>query len=122
MDSNLILALQEAEVDTDGAIGRFAGNSGLYEKFLYKFLDDPCFALIEQALGQNDMDNMLKAAHTLKGVAGNLGLTRLYTACSELVTRIRSNEEADAKAMYPEVEASYKQVVHVLLRFREVTG
>lgn len=41
MELNTILTLQEAGVDTEGAVRRFSGNSGLYERFLNKFCPTP---------------------------------------------------------------------------------
>ena len=37
MDVKRILDLQRAGVDAEGTLGRFAGNSALYEKYLMKF-------------------------------------------------------------------------------------
>ena len=46
MDVKRILDLQRAGVDAEGTLGRFAGNSALYEKYLMKFPLDGTLSLI----------------------------------------------------------------------------
>ncbi len=45
--------------------------------------------------------------HTLKGVAGNLGLNGLMEACAEMVSQLRSNSMEGALAAYPAVKEKY---------------
>ena len=50
---------------------------GLVERFLAKFLDDGCYATLCSAMEQGDRKQAFQAAHSLKGVSGNLSLDRL---------------------------------------------
>ena len=75
MDVKRILDLQRAGVDAEGTLGRFAGNSALYEKYLMKFPLDGTFAKIGPALRAGEWDAALNAVHTLKGISGNWGWT-----------------------------------------------
>ena len=86
MTEETLSKIQEAEMDVEGALARFCGNSALYEKFLGKFLQDDNFKKIGDAVEAGDSQEMLMAAHTLKGVAGNLGLNGLMEACAEMVS------------------------------------
>ena len=65
--------LKEAGADSDGALRRLSGNISLYQKILRMFPQDETYKQIEPALQANDWAALLAAAHTLKGVAGNLG-------------------------------------------------
>ncbi len=47
-----------------------------------------------------DLTGAFEAAHTLKGVAGNLGLTPLYEAVCAIVEPLRSRAGADYRSMY----------------------
>lgn len=120
MDPRAVLALKEAEVDVEGALRRFANNSGLYERFLLKFLEDPNFSQIKTSVEKHDMDAMLIAAHTLKGVSSNLGMNRLYRACSDMVSSIREGDAEKAEALYPEVENAYLLICQTLKGIGEV--
>ena len=43
-------------------------------KYLKLFLSDPSFTELKEAFAGNDAQTAFRAAHTLKGVAANLGL------------------------------------------------
>ena len=62
-----------------------------------------------------DYKAALVAGHTLKGVAGNLGLTALYQACSQMVEHFRGNSVAAACDAYCTVQAEYAQIYELLL-------
>lgn len=114
MDTKMVLALREAGVDTEGALRRFGGKSELYERFLMKFLSDENFSQIGPALSQQNWEGALMAAHTLKGVSANLGMNRLYKACSAVVDLIRADQGGQAQAAFPELEEAYRQICDVL--------
>ena len=114
MDTKTLLALRNAGVDTDGALRRFSGNTALYEKFLFKFPADENFAKITPALQAGDWEGALTAAHTLKGVSGNLGMDRLYRACAETVALLRAEDYDGANASGEELEAAYGAILAAL--------
>ena len=82
MDANVRQHLLAAGINVDTALERFLRNSALMEKYLRRFPDDPNYALLCQAMEQGDMEAAFTAAHTLKGVAGNLSLDALFAATS----------------------------------------
>lgn len=110
MYETMIARLKDAGMDTDAALRRFVGSADLYGKFLNKFPEDDNFGKILPAFEKNDFETGLTAVHTLKGVSGNLGLTRLYGACSNTVVLIRAGKYDEAKQSYPELKAAYEEV------------
>lgn len=52
-------------------------NEKLVEKFLFKFEEDPSFENLKKALEEEDLEAAFRAAHTLKGVAQNMGFDNL---------------------------------------------
>lgn len=114
MDMKRLSALQTAGIDTESALRRFGGNSALYEKFLMKFPQDDSFAQIGPALEQEDWAAALTAAHTLKGVSGNLGMDRLFRSCSEIVSLLREKNDAEAVKAYEKLQSAYEDVIRAL--------
>lgn len=110
MDQNWISALQDAGFETTQTLQRFSGNEALYLRFLNKFTEDDTFSKLAPALMAGDFESTLIAAHTLKGVAGNLGLTRLWHACSQMVSLIRQGDTDAARRSYDELSDAYAQV------------
>ena len=78
--------------DNSTAMGRFFGNEGMYLRFLDMFFQDESFQQLENALDAGDIKDAFAAAHTLKGVAGNMGLTPFYEAVCVIVERLRTEE------------------------------
>lgn len=85
----LLKKLQEYGADTKGAMERFLDDTELYEMCLVTFMKDEGFAGLEKALAEKAYDKAFDHAHTLKGVAGNLGLTPLFQAISDIVEPLR---------------------------------
>lgn len=100
--------------DTQTALERFINSEDLYVKFLGKFLNDPSFAEIKPYMEAGDNENALKSTHTLKGVAGNLGLTKLYDIAADMVVKYRAGDPAAAEARYDELAAEYKEVCEII--------
>lgn len=116
--------LKLAGVNVGSTVSRFMGREDLYEKFLGKFVEDGSFSSLKAAMEKQDYIEMFKVAHTLKGVAGNLGLADLEEADRCLVEVLRGvyNSEVSVKDMdwnrvvqnYGQVEEAYKKVMDVL--------
>lgn len=101
MDDNLKKQLEENGADVDTTLKRFMGNETIYLKFIKKFLDDKNFQAIKNGLEQNNYEAAFAGAHSLKGVAGNLGLNPVYEAASEMSELLRNaqNDGVDAEKL-----------------------
>lgn len=53
-------------------------SEALIKKFVLKYPGDPSFNQLKDALAAQDWELAFRASHTLKGVAQNLGMDRLY--------------------------------------------
>ena len=60
------------------------------------------------------MQTAFRAAHTLKGVAANLGLERLRSLASDMTERLRRGELSGAQALLAETETAYRRVLAAL--------
>lgn len=94
---------------------RFLGNEAMYLKFLKKLFQDDNLKKLGQALENGDLTGAFEAAHTLKGVTGNLGLTRLYQAVCAIVEPLRLKEARDYAPMYDEICSEFDRVKQILL-------
>ncbi|MFM2092883.1 MAG: hypothetical protein RIS70_7, partial [Planctomycetota bacterium] len=97
-----------AGLDTSDGLSRVAGNRKLYLKILRKFVDQQGAAVSEVAgaLAQGDRVLAERIAHTLKGVAGNIGAKALYAAAGQLEKRIHDNASSkDLEAAQSQAQA-----------------
>lgn len=106
--------LKAAGVDYEGALSRFMGNESLLTRFLKKFLDDPNFLNLQSALDSNNVEEAFRAAHTLKGVAGNLSLSALYDQAVNISELLRNGDLEGAKAVMPAVQEAYRKITEAL--------
>jgi len=81
-------------------------------KYLKLFLSDPSFEELKNAFASQDAKTAFRAAHTLKGVAANLGLNKLSASSSELTEDLRPLVfTANSPALFEKVEADYTVAV-----------
>ncbi len=85
-----------AGLDTKDGLSRVGGNRKLYLKLLRQFVEQqgPAVEQITEALASGDIALAERLAHTLKGVAGNIGATQVQAAAGALEKLIRDRAEA----------------------------
>jgi two-component system, sensor histidine kinase and response regulator len=83
-------------LDTADGLSRVAGNRKLYLKLLRQFIEQqgPVLGQITDALTKGDMPLAERLAHTLKGVAGNIGAKAVQFVAGALEKLIRDQAEA----------------------------
>ena len=106
---NLIELYKATESNYDEAVLRFSTEEKI-NKFLGMFLKDSSFAELQAAVAAKDWDAAFRAVHTLKGVAGNMSLTRLRSSASELTEAIRDGKVLADYALYDAVCKDYEMV------------
>jgi FOG: HPt domain len=77
-------------IDFEDGIKRVMNNKAFFIKMLVKFKDDPNLKNLEAALAANDYEKAQVAAHTLKGLSGNLSLTELFKQSREIEAQIKT--------------------------------
>jgi two-component system, sensor histidine kinase and response regulator len=97
-------------LDTGDGLSRVAGNRKLYLKLLRQFIEQqgPAVGQITAALDRGDAALAERVAHTLKGVAGNLGAKPVQSAAGALEKLIRE------RAKPAEVESAKHALTAVL--------
>jgi two-component system sensor histidine kinase/response regulator len=85
-------------IDRADGLRRVGGNARLYVKLLRQFASQQAGAVAEirAALAINDQGSATRLAHTLKGVAGNLGAKEVQDAAAAVEILLRDQSGADA--------------------------
>ncbi len=82
----------------DQALGlvHVAGNQALYLHLLQQFIAEESTAVtrLTAALQQGDASTAGRIVHSLKGIAGSIGLSRLQAVCIDLQETIRQGQDA----------------------------
>ena len=97
--SELFDELKTLGADIEDGMDRFMGNEDLYRRMLFKFTD-----MIEKqgvspdfTGGENGYEDVIAQAHAIKGATGNLALTPLYKAYTEIVNLLREGKPEPAR-------------------------
>lgn len=96
----------------------------LIQKFVVKFLEDASYAELCDSMKAGCRAEAFRAAHTLKGVCGNLSFTRLLSSTSQLTELLRPETQTiseDARLALPEVEKDYALTVGVIREYLATT-
>ena len=97
--------------DYEGVYSRMMKKEALIKRFAKKFLDDGSYASLKESLGSADIETAFRAAHTLKGVAQNLGFTMLYEPTSKITDILRSGSMEGTDTLFAQVSEEYEKTV-----------
>ena len=106
--------MEEYGADYQNTLDRFLGKKSFYLKMLGMLPEDKNMQRLEEALSKGDLGGAFDAAHTMKGVAGNLGLAPLYDAICAIVEPLRIRESRED---YP---ALCREIKEELLRAQQL--
>lgn len=96
--------------DYEGMLGRFRSEDRIV-RFLGKFLNDKTFDTLCAALEAGNQEEAFRGAHTLKGVAQNLSMTRLYLSSEKLTEHLRAGSCQGSEELMAQVDADYHEAV-----------
>ena len=119
------MTIQECYEMMGGAYAQVAArlpSARLIERFIVKFLDDDSYSKLCSAMQDGNREEAFRAAHTLKGVCGNLSIAKLYDAASALTELLRPETDAmpeGAQALMEHVEQRYEQAAKVIRAYAE---
>ncbi len=100
--------------DFEGVYGRMMKKEALVLKFVKKFLDDGSYNSLKENLEAGNLEEAFRAAHTLKGVAQNLGFTSLYGPSSDLAEILRHGGTDGTEELMVAVTAAYEATIEAI--------
>ncbi len=100
-------------INTESGLERLGGDTALYRDLLNKFAGSQgCADInIQKALDSNDPETARMIAHTIKGVAGNMGADPLFEAASDLDTALKQENTQKALQLLPVFAGHLKTVI-----------
>ncbi len=95
LEGNLTLLEHQPDLDIQAGLRRTLGQQSLYVSLLRKFISGQrnFEHAFNQALDQSDMTLAERLAHTLKGVAGNIGAGAVQSAASQLEAAVKAGRD-----------------------------
>ena len=87
-----IKKLKSLGCDVEGALERCGDDEEFYENCVSSLLFDEQFSMLHEGLLKGDLREAFEAAHSLKGVFANFGITPLLDIVSLVVEPLRKGE------------------------------
>ena len=94
--------------DVEDGLARCMGNEELYLRLMETMKEEKGFDELQAALAEGDLESAFRAAHTLKGVLGNLSLTPLYEQACEITELLRAKTEMDYTELVDQLLATWE--------------
>lgn len=107
---NIDKIYQSVGDNAEEVVGRLVSRQNV-ERFLTKFASDNTFATLQKAMDEADVQGAFIAAHTLKGVALNLGFSALGRSASDLTEILRRKTFDGAPEAFAKVQSDYNRVL-----------
>ena len=97
-------------------------NDSLITRFVIKFLTDPSYETLCNAVREENYGEAFRAAHTLKGLSQNLSFSRLSESSSNLTELLRKHETVPVdknmcEKLFLQVSADYTAVTETIKEF-----
>ena len=92
----------------------FGGNEEIYFKFLRRFFEDKDYINFNELMLQENYSEAFNSAHALKGVAGNLGMIKVYEFLVVIVEKIRNLNYEDLDTLYIKLKKECDSLQEVL--------
>jgi HPt (histidine-containing phosphotransfer) domain-containing protein len=104
VDLNRIKDLKELEVKSD--------SKGLLVRLLVMFIETALSSLdkMEKAFKEEKMDLLCNEAHNLKGSCGNIGATKMASACLQLEKASSENDLKNAEILLEFIKVEFRDV------------
>src|SRR5690606_23094820 len=102
-----------AGLQLEVALQRLGGNRALLRKLLQRFHDSQAgvAAQIRSALARAEQEEAVRLAHTLKGLAGNIGAHDLMHLAAELEAALRHQQQDQVPAALAAVETGVAELI-----------
>ena len=107
----LLEELKDLGVDIEGGLKRLRGNEKLYTRLMGSFLKTIDANTVSPDFDAADCTEVIEKVHTIKGTAGNLSITPLYEAYTEILGLLRSGKPEDARQLLEEILPRQEKII-----------
>ncbi len=111
--------LKELGVDVDGGLKRIGGNEALYKRLLNTFVKAMKGQQVSPDFDTSDYEDVKERAHAIKGTSGNLSITPVFEAYSQIMDLLRADKPEEAKEVLKKVIPVQEEIVACIEKYAE---
>lgn len=94
-------------------------SESLIARLIVKYLQDPTYRELMEAVQRSEVDAAFRAAHTLKGVCQNLGFSNMLRPVSDVTEIFRAGTMDGAAELLEEITKEQEKVAEAIRAFEE---
>ncbi len=114
LDMKVTEFYEKIEQDYGEILDRMIGKEELLIKFLKKYTTDRSFEGLKNAVPTKDSEQIFRAAHTLKGVASNLGLRPIVEVITPLVESARKGNIDGVDDDFEKINKAHNDIIDMI--------
>ncbi len=115
---SLFEELKKLGVDVDEGLERVMDDEPLYETMLGMFVENVNSNSIElEDFNAENLDELIKRVHILKGLTGNLAMTMLFEGYMQVLDLLRTNRPEEAVREYKRFLPEQEVIVECIKRY-----
>lgn len=111
--------LKALGVDVDGGLKRLGNNQGLYKRLLNTFVKSMKGQMVQPDFDTTNYEDVKEKAHAIKGTSGNLSITPVFEAYSEIMDLLRAGKPEEAKAILEKVIPVQEEIIRCIEKYAE---
>lgn len=109
--------LSANDVNVKDGLDRLLNNQELYERLLKKLPEAISQNEVLTFIDSGDITTAINNAHTIKGVTGNLSITPLFQAYTEIVALLRADKVTEARELYIGTQPVQKKIIDIINKY-----
>ncbi len=117
MNAQQMQALTAVGTDVAAALRRMGNDETIFHFCMETFLEDKTMQQLNDALERNAWRDAFRAAHALKGMAGNMGFIPLMLSASSLTELLRAENTAELEAPAAQVKLDYSLLMDAIQQY-----
>uniref|UniRef100_N2BHI6 HPt domain-containing protein n=1 Tax=Eubacterium plexicaudatum ASF492 TaxID=1235802 RepID=N2BHI6_9FIRM len=111
--------LKQLDVDVDGGLKRIGGNEGLYKRLLNTFVKAMKAQQISPDFNTSDYEDVKEKAHAIKGTSGNLSITPVFEAYSQIMDLLRAEKPEEANEVLKKIIPVQDEIIACIEKYAE---
>ncbi|GAA0813109.1 hypothetical protein GCM10009111_07960 [Colwellia asteriadis] len=103
-------------LDKADALERLLGDEALYTSLLDMFIEDTpeMLSTLRKNIEEHDLASIKELSHELKGVAGNIGATKLQVILRDIESATKQNDLLHCQQLINELDIEYQKLITIV--------